>query len=129
MKITSSNQSLILAGEPAGTRGGAGTGVDQASWLVAGGAALQRVTILSSRPDATVVVQADYFPPNDAPAASQQQPALEHIPRNALTVGTRSEPPSRAAKTSSYRSPIELYESTQRGFEDQPEAALLDVMA
>jgi len=53
LKIPPTNQSLILAGEPGGSRGapkGVPTGVPdsflgQASRLVAGGAALKRVTI------------------------------------------------------------------------------------
>ena len=61
VKILPSNQALILAGEPAGRRAGGDTLLEQASRLVTGSADLKRVTILSARPDSTVVVQADYF--------------------------------------------------------------------
>jgi hypothetical protein len=58
VNVTTSNQSLILAGEPPFGRAGR---------LVASGTALKRVTIRAARPDSTVVVQADYFSRDDAP--------------------------------------------------------------
>jgi hypothetical protein len=91
LKILPSNQSLILAGEPAGPRGRP----------AAGGAALQRLTILTARRDSTVVFQADYF----------------------------YTPPSRAGTISSYLNPIELYTRTQQGLSDTSRPALLDVLA
>jgi hypothetical protein len=153
LKIPPINQSLILAGEPGGSRGvpqGVSPGVPpgvpdsllgQASRLVAGGAALKRVTILASRPDATVVVQADYYsrddgpvnsrltsprePPNGAPAAGGPNSlALNHA-------STLSYPATlgRSVTMSSYLNPIDLYTRTQRGFDHAPKSALLDVLA
>jgi hypothetical protein len=85
--------------------------------LVAGGAGLQRLTILAADPDATVVVQADYFTPGDA--APPNPLRLEHSSRQA-TPGGRAPP-------SSHLNPLQLYVSTQRGQERR--AALLDVHA
>lgn len=58
MNVTTSNQSLILAGEPPFGRAGR---------LVARGTALKRVAVLAARPDSAVVVQPDYFSRDDAP--------------------------------------------------------------
>jgi len=87
--------------------------------LVAGGAGLQRLTILAADPDATVVVQADYFTPRDA--APPDPLRLEHTSQQA-TPGAR-------APLSSYLNPLQLYASTQRGLDDERRAALLDVHA
>ena len=87
--------------------------------MVAGGAGLQRLTILAADPHATVVVQADYFMPRDAAPANP--PLLEHSSR-AATPGAR-------APLSSYLNPLQLYASTQRGLDDERRAALLDVHA
>jgi hypothetical protein len=85
--------------------------------MVAGGAGLQRLTILAADPDATVVVQADYFMPRDAAPNPQ---LLEHSSRQA-TPGGRA--------PSSYLNPLQLYASTQRGLDDERRATLLDVHA
>jgi hypothetical protein len=146
LKIPSTNQSLILAGEPGGSRG-VPLGVpdsllDQASRLVAGGAALKRVTILASRPDATVVVQADYYSRSDGPPVNSRPANLDDrsndapaaAAANSLSrshVATLSGPATlgRSVTSSSYFNPIELYTRTQRGFDHAPKAALLDVLA
>jgi hypothetical protein len=121
VKVTPSNQSLILAGEPP---------FDQTARLVASGTALKRVTILAGRPDAAVVVQADYFSRDDAPSFHFQPPALQYSPRDAVAVaGTNAEATRRAASNSFYRNPLQLYARTQRGLEDAPKPALLDVFA
>jgi hypothetical protein len=121
VKVTPSNQSLILAGEPP---------FDQTARLVASGTALKRVTILAARPDATVVVQADYLSRDDTPSFGSQPPALQYVSRDAVAIaGTSSETPSRPASTSFYRNPLQLYARTQRGLEETPKAALLDVFA
>jgi len=126
VKVTPASQSLILAGEPGpGARPNSLFG--QASQLVASGAALKRVTILAARPDATVVVQADYFSRDDVPSANSQL-AVEHIAPTEtpnLPVAISSIP----VATSSNRNPIALYARTQRGPEDTRKAALLDVFA
>jgi hypothetical protein len=135
LKILPSNQSLILAGEPGGPR------VRSAS----GGAALQRLTILTARQDSTVVVQADYFSPDEASqfdsrlpvqsGSAFSTPALDAPAFDAPALdapaaeGTNFPTPSRAAKMSSYLNPIELYTRTQRGLKDSSKPALLDVLA
>jgi hypothetical protein len=121
VKVTPSNQSLILAGEPP---------FDQTARLVASGSALKRVTILAARPDATVVVQADYFSRDDTPSFGAQPPALQYFSHDPVAVaGTNSETPSRPASTTLYRNPLQLYARTQRGLEVTPKAVLLDVFA
>jgi hypothetical protein len=78
----------------------------QGSRLVAGGPAMPRVT-LTTRAATSVVVQPEYFEPQ-RPARGLTQALL----------------PSSAA-----RRPLQLYASTQRGFEDPRVTALLDVFA
>jgi hypothetical protein len=128
VKITPSNQSLILAGEPSGARDGADALLTQAARLVASGADLKRVTILAAHPNSTVVVQADYFSRAEHPPVDTRLPALPHAASTALQVmnfGTSRLPGS----GSSYRSPVELYARTQRGLDTPSKAALLDVLA
>jgi len=136
VKITPSNQSLILAGEPSGARGGVNTFLDQAARLVAPGAELKRVTILAARPNSTVVVQADYFSREEFAPVRSELPALPHAASHALQVAS---PNSSTANLyvgttsrgsgSSYRNPVELYARTQRGLDTPSKAALLDVLA
>jgi hypothetical protein len=129
LKITPTNQSLILARDPARSGGAPNSLLRQAPPWAAGGAALKRVTILAARPDATVVVQADYFSAEEAASVDAQRPALEQISQHAMTVVDRN--PSTLggpAASSPYRNPIQLYTSVQRGLEDT-KAALLDVLA
>jgi hypothetical protein len=130
LKITPTNQSLILARDPARSGAGPNSLLRQASQWAAGGAALKRVTILAARPDATVVVQADYFSDEEAaPSIDAQLPAVEQISHHAMTVvGKNPTILSAPAATSSYRNPIQLYTSVQRGLDDT-KAALLDVLA
>jgi hypothetical protein len=140
VKIVPSNQALILAGEPAGLRSGRDTLLEQASRLVTGSADLKRVTILSARPNSTVVVQADYFAAGAAyshdgvssgdeiPSAASRFPAIQTVSPNVLAVvnsglRTSSEP----ATTSHNLKPTQLYARTQRGFEDT--TSVLDVLA
>ena len=110
MKILPSNQSLILAGEPAGPRGRP----------AASGAALQRVTILTARRDTTIVVQADYYSRDEALPFDTQAPIAD---------ATNTTTPCGASRISSYLNPIELYTRTQRGLKDTSKPALLDVLA
>jgi hypothetical protein len=118
VNVTTSNQSLILAGEPPFGRAGR---------LVASGTALKRVTILAARPDSTVVVQAEYFSRDDAPPFDSRPPALS---RGAVaTVSTNSAAASRPASTPFHRDPIQLYARTQRGLDEMPAAPLVDVFA
>jgi hypothetical protein len=75
--------------------------------------------ILAAHPDATVVVRADYFFPGDS--------SLPPGPRRLEPVSQPA--PSRPAPVSSHLNPIQLYARTQRGLDDKPKAALLDVHA
>jgi hypothetical protein len=79
---------------------------------------LQRLTILAADPEATVVVQADYFTPRDAAPPNPQ-----------LLEQSRQTTPGGRAPLSTYLNPLQLYASTQRGLDDERRAALLDVHA
>jgi hypothetical protein len=83
---------------------------------VAAGGALQHVTILAAHPGTTVVVQADYYSPNDLPSA---MPVLR---TNAVT-------PGRPVKISPHSNAIELYARTQGNLTESRRIALLDVHA
>ena len=80
--------------------------------------------ILAAHPDATVVVQADYFFPGESslpPDPRRLEPVSQPAP-NRLA-------PSRPAPVSSHLNPIQLYARTQ-GLDNRPKAAaLLDVHA
>ena len=140
MKILPSNQALILAGEPAGRRAGGDTFLEQASRLVTGSAELKRVTILSARPDSTMVVQADYFSASDgyqrdevsthdeSSTIASQLPAIQHLPSNALAVSAASRMSTEPATASHILKPTQLYARTQRGLEDT-RPSVLDVLA
>jgi hypothetical protein len=127
LKILPSNQSLILAGEPGGPR----------ARPPAGGASLQRLTILTARQDSTVVVQADYFShdealPFDSANDTVASGSANYPPPSRAATGlaaTTLAATSRNATISSYLNPIELYTRTQRGLNDTPRPALLDVLA
>ena len=140
MKILPSNQALILAGETASRRAGADPLLEQASKLVTGSADLKRVTILSARPDSTVVVQADYFSAHDGyshdevssgdePSATAQLPAVQGAAPNALALMSPASRTGIESATSSYSlKPTQLYAQTQRGYEDT-RTSVLDVLA
>jgi hypothetical protein len=129
LKITPTNQSLILAHDPAKPDPRPSSLLRQASQWPAGGAALKRLTFLEARSDATVVVQADYFSDEEMPSVDAQRPAIEQISSNAITVvGKNPTTLSGPAVTSPYRNPIQLYASVQRGLVDT-RPALLDVLA
>jgi hypothetical protein len=93
------NQSLILAGEP----------LPGTTAGIVNGGPLTRVTIVEAR-STTLVVQADYYP---------QDLALP-VPRDSA---------ASAGSGSAYLKPVQLYARTQRGLDDRPRAALLDVLA
>ena len=85
--------------------------------------------VLAAHPDATVVVQADYFfpgesslPPDPRRLEPVSQPALNHPALNRPA-------PNHPAPVSSYLNPIQLYARTQE-LDNRPKAAaLLDVHA
>jgi hypothetical protein len=129
VKVTPGNQSLILAGEPSGARGGADSLLDHAVRLVASGAELKRVMILAAHPNSTVVVQADYFSRQEYAPAAAELPALPHAASNALQTAPLYFGTTSRSLGSSYRNPVELYARTQRGLDTPPKAALLDVLA
>ena len=86
---------------------------------------MQRVTILEARPDATVVVQADYYPP-----AIEHLPQPEQLPQPGMAlVAADSGVPRRPGRISPHLNPIDLYVRTQRNQWDSRAAALLDVLA
>jgi hypothetical protein len=140
VKILPSNQALILAGEPAGRRTGGDTLLEQASRLVTGSTDLKRVTIMSTRPDSTVVVQADYFSAHhgyqrdevsqgdEIPTAASRLPAVQNTSPNALTVVAPDLRASSESSTSFTLKPAQLYARTQRGYEDT-KTSVLDVLA
>jgi hypothetical protein len=141
VKILPSNQTLILAGEPAGRRTAGDTLLEQASRLVTGSTDLKRVTIMSTRPDSTVVVQADYFSAqhgypreevssgDEIPTAASQLPALRNVSPNALIAAAPDlRTSSESSTTSFYLKPAQLYARTQRGYEDT-KTSVLDVLA
>jgi len=112
-----------------GARGGSDPFLDQASRLVASGAGLTRVTILATRPDSTVVVQADYGTRAEQAPVHSQLPAPAGIASDAPpTVAANSSLQIYPRVTGSYRNPVDLYVRTQRGL-DRPTPKLLDLLA
>lgn len=80
------------------------------------------MTILAARPDAAVVVQADYYSPDEA------RP-FESAPSSMALVAADPKMLSRPARASSYWNPIRLYLSTQQNLDDTRQSSLLDVLA
>ena len=134
LRVTASNQSLILAGEATPTAAEPRALLSHASQLVAGGP-LKRMTILASRPDTTVVVQADFYSPEEAAPLQSRRPALEHAPdfaqasNDEVVVETNSATLSRPGALTSYLNPIDYYARAQRAFDSPPRAGLLNVHA
>lgn len=89
---------------------------------------MQRVTIFAARSDAAVMLQADYYSPQDAAPVRARLPAVEQLSPPVMATMS-SETPSRAATFSPYRNPIQLYLRTQGSLGNTPKAALLDVLA
>lgn len=81
MKITPSNQTLILAGERRGQGAASGNSPGKAvANSTPAGSVLQRVTIVAARPDTTVVyLRADYSPATTGASDS----GVTYVPRNA----------------------------------------------
>ena len=87
------------------------------------------MTILAGTPGSAVVVQADYYSPDEAPPLDSALPAIAHAqPTSTALVAMNSGTPNRPAQMSPYN-PIQLYLRTQRSLDDPRKAALLDVLA
>jgi len=82
---------------------------------------LRRVTIVAARADTAVLVQADYETPSARSGASLNL-APPPAAQPAVLMPVRAAPSTRLG-------PLELYARTQRGLEENPKAALLDVLA
>jgi hypothetical protein len=91
---------------------------------------LKRVTILAAHPDTAVVVQADYYSPDEAQPFDAGLPAIEQDPTSSMAL-VAADPTalSRPATASSYWNPIRLYLSTQQSLDDTRQSALVDVLA
>ena len=141
MKITSSNQTLILAGERDAFGARSPSIVEKALRETE----LQRLTIVTSRPDSTLVfVQADYRSAADSglSAAIPGDAARSALPSSAVAgvfplpaAPTSPEHAQAVIAPQPRRSPsglsrgVLLYASTQGILSDAPCAALLDVHA
>lgn len=112
VKVTPSNQTLILASER-GASGGFSTPVLRNA---AGESTLQRVTIIASRPDDTLVyLQADYSTTTEPSARALPSPSSAADMGATLTAlpARISLPAPRGNSYTSSRG-VELYSSTQR---------------
>ncbi len=123
MKVTPSNQTLILAGErdafgvrpPASREGASGDSV------------LQRLTIVAARPNDTLwYVQADYQPASSLAVASSPTLALAVDPQTDTPAAGKPPVPRPAA---GLPRGVGLYASTQNLLTDAPASRRLDVHA
>ena len=126
MKITASHQTVLLARDRAGADVHSGDAGSIA--LDAGNAVLERLTIVSARPDGVVYVRADYGP--SAPADDR---VVATVPARAVgtpAVGVAGNP--RGAPRggiSSYLKPAEQYALTQRLTDDRRPTSRIDLHA
>ncbi len=107
--------------------------------MVANGATLTRVTIVSGRQDTNpILLQADFSSGSAGTPSLDPQPETPRlVSYDAQTVSAGTAAPAAprgkaggaAARISSYRSPVEQYALTQRNLDDEPAAALIDVHA
>ena len=125
VKITPSNQTLILASE----RDAFGVRPPASSEGASGDSVLQRLTIVAARPNDTLwYVQADYQPASSLAVASSA------IPAPAQALGLRTDAPA-AGKPPLPRPAaglprgVGLYASTQNLLTDAPASRRLDVHA
>jgi len=87
------------------------------------------MTILAAHADAAVVVQADYYSPQDAAMLDEQLPALGRR-SSAMALPTAiTARLNRPPNLSPYWNPIRLYLRTQGNLDHQRRPALLDVLA
>ena len=136
MKVTPSNQTLILASER-GVRGGdARRATSEAQSGSSPAAVLQRVTVMTALPDSTLVyLRADYAPqaervPATVTVASQQSFGTSLARPLTVSKDAYGNPQSRVdgARVLPLR-PEERYAQTQRILATPPSAAQLDVHA
>jgi hypothetical protein len=147
VKVTPSNQTLILANERPGLSGKSSMTLDQAL-NTAPGSVLQRVTIVAARPDTTLLyLRADYSsqtdspstPPDDSIAVDERADTIARTDAGTLVA---SSTPSRnslmaqnIARRDTYGNPqtmnraVEQYASTQRILVDGAEPVRVDVHA
>ncbi len=119
VKIIPSNQTLILANERGSAGGASGAAVHAALRAAAADGVLNRVTIVASHPDDSVLyVQADYSPSPERtlPPAADQAPSNAPGSIGDLTVmSPGASPPYRAATAAPYHLSrgVRLYANTQ----------------
>ncbi len=91
MKVTPSNQTLILASERGARGGNSGVGVAQTPGSASSAAVLQRVTMVTALPDSTLVyLRADYARQSDV------------VPDNVVATQPKAAPPQSKAPTRDY---------------------------
>jgi hypothetical protein len=157
VKVTHSNQTLILASERRGQGGMPETTLDRAVNAASKGGTLKRVTIVATQPDAGIVyVRADYAARETAPGVSAA--AISGTPQpSTTTLATTSNPvastpwtPDRTGSLvpspdssgakdqqslardtglSAYLKPAEQYARTQRIQATASHPSLIDVLA
>jgi len=147
VKVTASNQTLFLARERADadapSTGSPASGIS----IGAGHAVLERVTIVSARPDGVVYVRADYQRSAEAfdssvvatvPKRPDAPVPAESDPPTALEAASGSgelvvlQPPANAGRTgglTSYLKPTEQYALTQRLTDTGRRPSRIDVHA
>jgi hypothetical protein len=100
VKVTPSNQTLILASERPGSGARSGTPLDRALNDASVGAVLKRVTIVAARPDTTVVyLRADYSSEADKAPAKQDPPSGNAAPPLLPRISAAPQTGSPAAET------------------------------
>ncbi len=116
MKVTPSNQTLILASERGRSGGAPAAGLARVLRDSAVDGVLQRVTILAARPDSTLVyLQADYAsdPARYADDGQSEPPGGAASSAHPSGAGVPALPSATAVPSAGSRG-IELYASTQR---------------
>lgn len=142
VKVTPSNQTLILASERRTSGAKSSTALDQAVTAASKGGTLKRVTIVAGAPNSSVVyVSADYATLQDASASHEQSAAVassgvaaRNVGLAAFSAGTSaafgdSHQNTGGSQISAFLSPVEQYAQTQRRASGASQAALIDVLA
>jgi hypothetical protein len=136
VKVTPSNQTLILAGERGGPTARSAAGLDHTLTIASGDAVLQRVTIVAAHPNDTLVyVQADYAAANESAPRPGRSPidasATDAVIASIGKSGTMALPAPQAPRSGpqTMSRGVGLYVSTQRILSDAPAAVHIDVHA